>query len=137
MFDRSLRDTSSGLTDVCLSSEIRGSDIAEAENSGYSDLHWDPRTGFWGYHTNKHAWTDAETSDGSISDSSVRSYAKFDSDYTAESYLDLFLFKNLHFSVVTRRSFRSHQNTTIIQVYSEVSSAEIFDILSKLASQQV
>jgi len=76
-FDRSLRDTSSGVTDFSLPSENRVLDV-ETENSSYSDLHWDPQTGFWGYHINERAWTGtAETSDGNISDSSVRRYAKF------------------------------------------------------------
>jgi hypothetical protein len=63
----------------------------------------------------------------------VRPFAKVDSDYTSETYLDFFHFEYL-FSVVTRRrSLRSHWNRPI-RVYSEASSAEEFCILSKLAS---
>lgn len=99
-FDRSVRDASSGLTDFPLPSEHRVSDVVE---TGYCDLHWDPQTGFWGYHTNERAWTDiTETSDGNLSDSSVRLYTKFDSVYTAENHLDLFL-KNHLFSVLNHR----------------------------------
>lgn len=56
-FNRSLPDTSCGLTDI--------------PPPLYSDLQWDPQTGFWGYPIDEHAWTDGiQTSDCSTLDSS-------------------------------------------------------------------
>jgi hypothetical protein len=76
-FDRSLPDTSSDITHFPLPLERSGPD--ETKITGYSGLHWDPQTNFWGYYINERAWTDSvQTSDGNTSDHSVRPNFKYD-----------------------------------------------------------
>lgn len=71
--DRSLVSKhSSDLTAPTHSEEARGLDFVYCDEGKYSDLYWDPQSGFWGYQLDPNAWTTiSQSSNSSTSDSSV------------------------------------------------------------------